>query len=182
MSHRFGDWPDSEKSGIQQIDNETKQCEVEYVMDWTKIQVGIVVARWNSMVTDEMREGAVQALESKGVPGSAIHVVSCPGSFEVPLACKWMAERPEIDGVIAIGAVIRGDTPHFDYVCQAVTDGIRSLNMETGKPVSFGVLTTDTVQQAMERAGQDRGNKGAEAALALCDMLELKAELTDGRK
>lgn len=155
-----------------------KQAEGRDVMNWSKLQVGLVVARWNSMVTDEMKMGAIQTLEAKGIPSEAIHVVSCPGSFEVPLACKWMIEREEVDGVIAIGAVIRGETPHFDFVCHAVTDGIRELNLQTGKPVAFGVLTTDTVQQAMERAGQDRGNKGAEAALALCDMLELKASLS----
>lgn len=149
-------------------------------MDWSRIRVGIVVAAWNSMVTDEMKEGAVRALQGKGVDETAIRVVHCPGSFEIPLACKWMLEQESIDGVIAIGAVIRGGTPHFDYVCQAVTDGVRELNLETGKPVAFGVLTTDTVQQALERAGQDRGNKGAEAALALCDMLELKEEIASG--
>ncbi|MEX0594110.1 MAG: 6,7-dimethyl-8-ribityllumazine synthase [Balneolaceae bacterium] len=155
-----------------------KQAEGGDVMNWSKLRVGVVVARWNSMVTDEMKDGAILALEAKGVSSEAIHVVSCPGSFEVPLACKWLAERDDVDGVIAIGAVIRGDTPHFDYVCRAVTDGIRELNMQTGKPIAFGILTTDTVQQAMERAGRDRGNKGAEAALALCEMLELKASLS----
>lgn len=159
-----------------------KQDEIGGVMNWEDIKVSVVVARWNSMVTDEMRDGAIQALEAKGIPPEAIQVVSCPGSFELPLACKWLVEREETDGVIAIGAVIRGDTPHFDYVCQAVTNGIRELNLQTGKPVSFGVLTTDTVKQAIERAGQDRGNKGAEAALALCDMLELKAELSGVHK
>lgn len=159
-----------------------KQAEMGGNMNWKDLHVGVVVARWNSMVTDEMRDGAIQALEAKGIPSNAIQVVSCPGSFELPLACKWLVERQEVEGVIAIGAVIRGDTPHFDFVCQAVTDGIRELNLQTGKPVSFGVLTTDTVQQALERAGQDRGNKGAEAALALCDMLELKAGLSGDPK
>ncbi|MGM0507474.1 MAG: 6,7-dimethyl-8-ribityllumazine synthase [Bacteroidota bacterium] len=155
-----------------------KQAEGGDVINWGELQVGLVVARWNSMVTDEMKDGAIQALVAKGVPSGSIRVATCPGSFELPLACKWMVEQEVVDGVIAIGAVIRGDTPHFDFVCHAVTDGIRELNLQTGKPVAFGVLTTDTVQQALERAGQDRGNKGAEAALALCDMLELKASLT----
>lgn len=149
----------------------------ETKIDWSTITVAVVAAKWNSFVTDEMLESAVNAFRKKGIPEHQIIIRRCPGSFELPLACKWCVEHPGVDGVAAIGCVIRGGTPHFDYVCDAVTRGITDLNMQSGIPVSFGVLTTDTVEQATERAGVDKGNKGAEAALALCDMIELKASL-----
>jgi len=137
-------------------------------------KVAVIAARWNSFITDEMMKSAVAALKSKGFSEGSILQARCPGSFELPLACKWYAEQKDIIGVIAIGAVIRGGTPHFDYVCDAVTRGITDLNLSTAKPISFGVLTTDNVEQAIERASTDKGNKGAEAALALWDMLLLK--------
>lgn len=145
--------------------------------DWSTKKVAIVAANWNSFITDEMLEAAEYTLKRKGIPEENIYVSRCPGSFELPLACKWCLEHLEIDGVAAIGAVIRGGTPHFDYVCEAVTRGISDLNLQTGKPVAFGVLTTDTVEQATERASVEKGNKGAEAALALCEMIELKNSL-----
>ena len=146
-------------------------------MNWEKMRIAVVAAKWNSFVTDEMTEGAVAALRGKGIPENGILTYRCPGSYELPLACKFALDRLDVDGVVAIGAVIKGDTPHFDYVCQAVNDGIGRLNLEYNKPVAFGVLTTNDVEQAMERSGLDRGNKGAEAALACCDMLELKARM-----
>lgn len=146
-------------------------------INWSEIKVAVVAARWNSFVTDEMQEAAIRALQAKGVQDSNITSMQCPGSFEIPLTCKWCLEHLEVDGVVAIGAVIRGGTPHFDYVCDAVTRGITDLNMSTGKPVSFGVLTTDTVDQARERAGEEKGNKGAEAALALCEMLTIERSI-----
>lgn len=135
-------------------------------------KVGIVVARWNSMVTDSLMDGAIAALKSKGLQDEQIVVVRCPGSFELPLAAQKLAEHDDIEGVVTLGAVIRGDTPHFDYVCKAVTDGVLELNMKLGKPVIFGVLTTDNVEQALQRSG-NKGNKGAEAALALLEMISL---------
>ncbi|MCC5907349.1 MAG: 6,7-dimethyl-8-ribityllumazine synthase [Balneolaceae bacterium] len=145
--------------------------------DWSTKKVAIVAANWNSFITDEMLEAAEYTLKRKGIPEENIYVSRCPGSFELPLACKWCLEHLDVDGVAAIGAVIRGGTPHFDYVCDAVTRGIADLNLQTGKPVAFGVLTTDTVEQATERASVEKGNKGAEAALALCEMIELKNSL-----
>lgn len=135
--------------------------------------IGIVVAKWNSFITDKLLEGSLDALKNQGYADEQIIVVQCPGAYEIPLTAKKMLEK--VDGVIALGAVIRGDTPHFDYVCEAVNNGVLQLNMESGKPVSFGVLTTDNVQQAAERAGEDEssGNKGAEAALALLEMLSV---------
>ena len=150
----------------------------EYDVDWSKVKVAIVAAKWNSFITDEMLGAAIHALKDKGMPDSNMFVYRCPGSFEIPLVCKWCLEHLDADGVVAIGAVIRGGTPHFDYVCDAVTRGITDLNMNSSKPVSFGILTTDNVEQAEERASVDKGNKGAEAAIALCEMIELKHTIT----
>lgn len=151
-------------------------------MNWAEIKVAVVAARWNSFVTDEMLEAAVHALQAKGITEDNITSLRCPGSFEIPLTCKWCLEHLEVDGVVAIGAVIRGGTPHFDYVCDAVTRGITDLNLSSGKPVSFGVLTTDTVAQATERASEEQGNKGAEAALALCEMLSIERSVRSASK
>lgn len=147
--------------------------QVEGDINWSRVTVAVVAANWNSMITDEMLKGAIETLKGHGIDEDRITIARCPGAYELPLSCKLFIDKAEIDGVIAIGAVIRGETPHFDYVCDAVTRGIMELNLTSGKPVTFGVLTTDTVDQAVERAGVDRGNKGAEAALALCDMIAL---------
>ena len=146
-------------------------------MDWSRMKIGIVASRWNSLITDEMMDSALQTLHAKGVKEDNIYCYRCPGAFELPLAAKWCLEELKLDGVVAIGVVIRGGTPHFEYVCDAVTRGLTDLNLRSGKPVSFGVLTTDTVEQASERASTEKGNKGSEAALALCDMLQLKGAL-----
>lgn len=140
-------------------------------------KVAIVAAKWNSFVTDEMLDGAVAALKAKGIKEENLYTMRCPGSFELPLSCKFCIDNLAIDAVVAIGAVIRGGTPHFDYVCDAVTRGITDLNMESGIPVAFGVLTTDTVEQATERASLDKGNKGAEAALSALEMIRLNDAL-----
>lgn len=145
-----------------------------FIMDWSKKRIAIVTAKWNSFITDEMMEAANSALLSKGIKSENLFNYRCPGAFELPLACKWCLDDLSVDGVVALGAVIRGGTPHFDYVCDAVTRGLTDLNLNSGKPVAFGVLTTDNVEQAQERASTDKGNKGAEAALALCEMLQLK--------
>lgn len=137
-------------------------------------KVAVVAAKWNSFVTDEMLEGAVNALKANGILEENLFTLRCPGSFELPLACKYCIENMNVDAVVAIGAVIRGGTPHFDYVCDAVTRGITDLNLQSGVPVAFGVLTTDTVEQATERSGLDKGNKGAEAALSALEMIQLK--------
>ncbi len=140
------------------------------------VSVGVVVSRWNSSITEKMLNGAVQALKGNGIDEEHITVARCPGSFELPLAVQYMLEEQKVDGVIALGVVIRGGTPHFEYVCDAVTRGLTDLNLKYGKPVAFGVLTTDTVKQAMDRAGE-KGNKGGEAALAMLEMLSLKQEM-----
>lgn len=154
-----------------------KEINEQAEIDWSEKKVCIVASKWNSFITDEMLEGAWHALKAKGIAEKNIVISRCPGSFELPLACKLNIDQLDPDGVVAIGVVIRGGTPHFEYVCDAVTRGISDLNLSTGKPVTFGVLTTDNVEQAEERAGRDKGNKGAEAALALCDMIWLNESL-----
>lgn len=142
-----------------------------------KVKVGIVVSRWNSMITDKMLDGALKALKGNGISEDDITVVKCPGSYEIPLTVQKVLENRDVDGVIAIGVVIRGGTPHFEYVCDAVNRGITDLILKHNKPVAFGVLTTDDVKQALERAG-DKGNKGGEAALALLEMISIDQKLT----
>ena len=134
----------------------------------------IVVADWNEDVTEPLFEGAYHALVKMGVKKSNIVRKNVPGSFELPLAAQWEAEKKDIAAVICLGCVIQGDTPHFDYVCQGVSYGIMKVNLKTNKPVAFGVLTTLTKKQAMERAGGKLGNKGEEAAVTVVKMLETK--------
>lgn len=140
-------------------------------------KIGIVVSRWNSSITEKMLNGALSALKGNGIKEEDVLVVRCPGSFEIPLAAQNILEHKEVEGVIALGVVIRGGTPHFEYVCDAVTSGVLELNLRYHKPVAFGVLTTDDVKQAMDRAGE-KGNKGGEAALALLEMINIKRNLS----
>lgn len=141
--------------------------------------IGVIVARWNSFITDKLLEGAVDVLKSNGYKDDQVIVAYCPGAYEIPLSAKKLL--PKVDGVIVLGAVIRGDTPHFDYVCDAVNKGVLELNLQSEKPVSFGVLTTDDVEQAAQRAGikEGKGNKGSEASLALLEMLSLIEQIKD---
>lgn len=150
---------------------------IEGTIDEPEVSIGIVVAHWNSFITDELLDGALQALNQKGVSEANIIVAKCPGAYEIPFAAKKLL--PKVDGIITLGAVIRGDTPHFHYVCEGVNRGVTDLNLQGNKPVVFGVLTTDNVQQAQERAGLigDKGNKGAEAALALLQMISLSHKI-----
>jgi len=159
----------SNKQGIQEVSTNT------VVDDAT---VGIVVSRWNSMITEAMLEGAISTLVANGVKKDSITIVRCPGSYEIPLTAQWLLETKRYEGVIALGVVIRGGTPHFDYVCDAVNQGVLELNLRFSTPVAFGVLTTDDVQQALDRVG-DKGNKGSEAALALLEMITVRRSLTE---
>jgi 6,7-dimethyl-8-ribityllumazine synthase len=136
------------------------------------VKVSIVVSRFNSFITDRLLEGALDALRRHGVEEKGITVVRVPGSFEIPLGVRRAAGQ-KVDAVIALGALIRGGTPHFDYLSAEVTKGVAQVMLETGIPVSFGVLTTDTVEQAIERAGAKAGNKGAEAAQSALEMVSL---------
>ncbi|MBM3421500.1 MAG: 6,7-dimethyl-8-ribityllumazine synthase [Bacteroidetes bacterium] len=138
---------------------------------------GIVVSDWNHEVTHSLLKGAVSTLKKHGVSESEIVVRHVPGSFELTLGAQWLAEYDDLDGVICLGCVIQGETPHFTYICQGVTQGITTLNMEYNIPFIFGVLTTDTHQQALDRAGGRHGNKGDEAAITAIKMAALQKEL-----
>ncbi len=140
------------------------------------LKVAIVASRFNSFITDRLIEGAVDALRRHGVEEKDISLVKVPGSFELPLAVR-RASAGKVDAVVALGALIRGGTPHFDYLSAEVTKGIAQVSLETGVPVAFGVLTTDTVEQAIERAGTKAGNKGFEAALSAIEMAKLLKKL-----
>ena len=137
----------------------------------------IVVARWNSYVVESMVEGAIDTLKRHGVSEDQITIIRCPGSFELPLVVKKVAKQGRYDAVIALGAVIRGGTPHFDFVAGECTKGIAQTMLEQEVPVTFGVLTVDTIEQAIERAGTKMGNKGEEAAMAAFEMVSLLKNL-----
>lgn len=137
-------------------------------------KISIIVAEWNEDVTEPLFQGAHDTLLTLGVRKKNIVRKSVPGSFELPLAAQWEAEKKDVAAVICLGCVIQGDTPHFDYVCQGVTYGIMKVGLKTNKPIAFGVLTTLTKQQSMDRSGGKLGNKGEEAALTVVKMLELK--------
>ncbi|MBI5904440.1 MAG: 6,7-dimethyl-8-ribityllumazine synthase [Deltaproteobacteria bacterium] len=136
------------------------------------VKVAIVVSRFNSFITERLQDGALDALRRHGVDEKGITVIKVPGAFELPLAVRKVAGQ-KVDAVIALGALIRGGTPHFDYLSAEVTKGVAQAMLDTGVPVSFGVLTTDTVEQAIERAGTKAGNKGAEAAQSALEMVSL---------
>jgi len=133
----------------------------------------LVVGRFNSFVVESLLQGAIDALVRQGVPESDIEIYRVPGAFEIPLAVKRVAASQKYDAIIALGAVIRGGTPHFEYVAGECTKGLGSLSLEYSMPVAFGVLTVDTIEQAIERSGTKAGNKGAEAALSALEMLNL---------
>ena len=137
----------------------------------------IVVARFNNFIADRLLEGALDALKRHGVPESRVCVARTPGSFELPLVCNRLAASGKFKAVIALGCVIRGGTPHNTYIATEVAKGCAQAMMETGVPVAFGVLTTDTIEQAIERAGTKAGNKGVQAALAAIEMVNLGGAL-----
>lgn len=138
------------------------------------LRFGIVVSRFNEFITKKLLEGALDCLVRHGAQDEAIEVYWVPGSFEIPLTAKIIAESGRFDAVICLGAVIRGATPHFDYVSAEVSKGIALVSLETKVPTIFGVLTTDTIEQAVERAGTKAGNKGWDAALTAIEMANLK--------
>ena len=137
----------------------------------SKKRIAIVVAEWNSEITEALFVAAQYTLVKLGVKKSNIIRKNVPGSFELSLGGLWMAQEKNIDAVICLGCVIQGETPHFDYICQAVAYGITEAGLKTGKPVIFGVLTTSTKQQALDRSGGKYGNKGEEAAITAMQML-----------
>lgn len=143
-------------------------------IDLSKKTFAIVVAEWNEEITEALYQGAYDALLKAGAKSKHIIRKQVPGSFELPLAAQWMAEKKEVDAVICLGCIIQGETAHFDYICQAVAYGTMKVNLKSNKPVAFGVLTTLNKKQAMDRAGGKYGNKGEEAADTVIKMLEIK--------
>lgn len=139
----------------------------------TGLKVGIVVGRFNDFITGKLYEGAVDAFKRHGVEVNDVEVAYVPGAFEIPLVASKMANSGKYDAVVTLGAVIRGSTPHFDYVCNEAAKGVSQASQQSGIPVIFGVITTDTIEQAIERAGTKAGNKGWEAATAAIEMATL---------
>ena len=133
----------------------------------------IILSRFNSFLTERLLEGAIDCLLRHDASEKDIKVVRCPGAFEIPLICKKVAEKKDCDAIISLGAVIRGDTPHFDYVAAEVSKGVANVSLQTGMPIIFGVLTTDTIEQAEIRSGAKGGNKGFEAAMTAIEMVNL---------
>ncbi|MGK7395860.1 MAG: 6,7-dimethyl-8-ribityllumazine synthase [Candidatus Cyclobacteriaceae bacterium M3_2C_046] len=141
------------------------------ITDISSQTFAIVVSEWNQAVTDALYSGALETLIQHGARKENIIKKEVPGSFELTLAAQWMAQKDEIDAVICLGCVIQGETKHFDFICQAVAQGIKDVGLKYNKPVIFGVLTTDNLNQAMDRAGGKHGNKGDEAAITAIKML-----------
>lgn len=141
------------------------------------LKFGIIVGRFNEFIGGKLLSGAIDALKRHGVDEKDIDITWVPGAFEIPLVAKKMAKSGRYDGVICLGAVIRGATPHFDYVSSEVTKGVASVSLDTEIPVIFGVLTTDTIEQAIERAGTKAGNKGYDAAVTAIEMANLLKEI-----
>ncbi len=138
---------------------------------------GIVASRFNSLVVDRLVEGAIDCLLRHGARDESITLLRVPGSWEIPVAVRRLLERDDIDAVIALGALIRGETPHFDYIASEVSKGLSVISLEKGKPVSFGIITAETLDQALERAGSKMGNKGWDAALSAIEMVNLLSSL-----
>lgn len=141
------------------------------------LKIGVVAARFNDFIVSKLVDGAVDGLKRHGVNEEDIELYLVPGAFEIPLVAKKMVKSEKYDAVICLGAVIKGSTPHFDYVCAEVSKGIASVSLEYEKPVIFGVLTTDSIEQAIERAGTKAGNKGYDAAVSAIEMANILRQL-----
>jgi 6,7-dimethyl-8-ribityllumazine synthase len=146
---------------------------IEGKLDARGFRFGIVVSRFNSFISDRLVEGALDALTRHGAEADSVQIVRVPGAYEIPMTAKKMVETSRYDAVICLGAVIRGATPHFDYVSAEVSKGIAAVSLDSGVPVAFGVLTTDNLEQAIERAGSKAGNKGFDAAVSAIEMVNL---------
>ena len=140
------------------------------------LKVGLILSRFNQFISERLLEGALDALQKMGAEKENISIYKVPGSFEIPVITKKLAQAGKADGILCLGALIRGDTPHFDFLSAEVTKGLAQIAMEDGLPVSYGILTVDTIEQGIERAGTKAGNKGYDAAFALVEMLNLLKE------
>jgi 6,7-dimethyl-8-ribityllumazine synthase len=141
------------------------------------LKIGIVAARFNDFITSRLVDGALDGLQRHGVAETDIEIVRVPGAYEIPLVSRKLAHTKKYNAIICLGAVIRGATPHFEYVSAEVSKGVASVSMESGLPIIFGVLTTDTIEQAIERAGSKSGNKGWDAALSAIEMANVMKQL-----
>ncbi len=146
---------------------------IEGNLDARGLKLGIIVARFNSFVTDRLLEGALDAIRRTGGDANGVETIKVPGSWEMPVVAAELARQKRFDAIICLGAVIRGDTPHFDYVAGNAASGLASITAQTGVPIAFGVLTTNTVEQAVDRAGAKSGNKGFDAAMTAIEMANL---------
>jgi 6,7-dimethyl-8-ribityllumazine synthase len=151
---------------------------IQGTLDSSGLTIGVVVSRFNQFITDKLLEGALDALQSHGIADDHITVTHVPGAFEIPLITDRMAASGKYDALVCLGAVIRGDTPHFEYVCDAVTRGIGEAVWQYKLPIGFGVLTTDDVQQAMDRSKAKDANKGYEAALTVIEMVSVLRQIS----
>lgn len=142
------------------------------------LRFAIIASRFNSFMTDQLIGGAVDTIVRHGGSSEQIELVKVPGSYELPIACRKVAESGRFDAIVAVGAIIRGATPHFDVVCSEASRGISSVSLSTGVPIGFGVITADSLEQAIERAGTKAGNKGAEAASAAIEMVNVMRSLS----
>jgi 6,7-dimethyl-8-ribityllumazine synthase len=159
---------------MSSADNNLSKTQGSDVPDASGYKVGIVWAEWNSEITLPMKDAAYKTLVAHGISNDDVIVKAVPGSFELTLGAQWMAENTDVDAVICIGCVIQGETRHFDFICNAVANGLTQLNIEHSMPFIFGVLTPDNMQQALDRAGGRYGNKGDEAAITAIKMLALE--------
>jgi 6,7-dimethyl-8-ribityllumazine synthase len=151
---------------------------IDGVRTAAELRIALVVSKYHDFVTDRLQAGALAALEAANVPHDSIMVVRVPGAFEIPTAARLVAEVGEVDAIVCLGCLIRGETPHFEYIASAVAHGLTDASGATGVPMAFGVLTTNSVEEALERAGDGPANKGWEAAAAAIEMAELAARLT----
>ncbi len=145
------------------------------LLDATDLRISVVVSRFNEFITEQLVKGALEVLDRRGCRQENIQLVKVPGAWELPIAAKHLA--PSCDAIVALGAVVRGDTPHFEYVARGAADGLSRVSLDMGIPIAFGVLTTDDMQQAMDRAGGKGGNKGAEAAEVAIELANLFRQL-----
>jgi 6,7-dimethyl-8-ribityllumazine synthase len=159
------------KTGLNKEGNMTRV--IEGTLTAKGVKFGIVVSRFNDFINKRLLDGALDALSRHGAEDENISIVKVPGSFEIPLMAKKLADSGKYDAIICLGAVIRGATPHFEYISAEVTKGIAKVTLDSGIPISFGILTTDNIEQAIERAGSKLGNKGWDAALSAIEMVNV---------
>tara|TARA_B100001758_G_C18402524_1_gene609888 strand:- start:112 stop:609 length:498 start_codon:yes stop_codon:yes gene_type:complete len=159
------------------VDRNLSEYNKDLIPDGSQFKIGIVISEWNSQITENLAKGAIDTLITNQVKSNNINIRYVPGTFELPLGAQYLCEYLDLDGVIAIGTVIQGETKHFDYVCEGATKGLTDVNLKYNTPVSFCVLTDNNIQQSIERSGGKHGNKGVECAVACLKMIALKKDL-----